>query len=87
VTLFAACTLAGIAAVFHGHAHGVEMPAGASAMLYIAGLVTATGLLHALGIALALLARWSDGHDRHLVRPPSISILRVPVLLRLPRSR
>jgi len=87
MTLLAACTLAGIGAAFHGHAHGVDMPDGVSAAMYIAGLVSATGLLHALGIALALLARWSDGHDRHLVRPPTISILRVPVLLRLPRSR
>jgi len=39
-------------AVFHGHAHGAEMPAAASAALYGAGFVLATGLLHALGIGL-----------------------------------
>jgi urease accessory protein len=47
----AAAGLAGFFAIFHGHAHGVEMPAGASALTYAAGFMLATALLHAGGIA------------------------------------
>jgi urease accessory protein len=44
-------------AVFHGYAHGIEMPAGegATALLYGAGFVAATALLHGVGIAAGLL--------------------------------
>lgn len=40
-------------AVFHGHAHGAEMAAGADAAGYAAGFVAATALLHGIGIALS----------------------------------
>jgi urease accessory protein len=53
-------------AVFHGHAHGTELPAGTSALLYSLGFVVATGLLHAAGIALGALHGWPGG--RVLVR-------------------
>jgi urease accessory protein len=45
-------------AVFHGHAHGTELPAGQSGLLYSTGFVIATGCLHGLGIALGLLHHW-----------------------------
>jgi urease accessory protein len=48
-------------AVFHGHAHGRELPAGASALLYSFGFVVATGLLHATGILLGVAHRWPAG--------------------------
>lgn len=48
-------------ALFHGHAHGVEMPAAASPAAYAAGFVLGTGLLHLGGIALGTLARSSSG--------------------------
>jgi urease accessory protein len=41
-------------AVFHGFAHGVEMPETASGLLYGLGFVTATALLHGFGIGLGL---------------------------------
>jgi len=45
-------------ALFHGHAHGAEMPAAASGLLYGLGFLVATGALHGAGIALGLgLAR------------------------------
>jgi len=40
-------------AVFHGHAHGSEMPAGLSVAGYAAGFALATALLHAAGAVLA----------------------------------
>jgi urease accessory protein len=51
----------GAFAVFHGHAHGTELPAGQSGLLYSMGFVIATGCLHGLGIALGLLHRWPAG--------------------------
>jgi urease accessory protein len=49
-----AMALVGSFAVFHGHAHGAEMPESASGLLYGAGFVLATALLHALGIGIGL---------------------------------
>lgn len=42
--------LAGIFAVFHGHAHGAEMPIAVGAVAYGAGFALTTALLHAAGI-------------------------------------
>jgi urease accessory protein len=50
----AAIGLVGFFAVFHGYAHGLEMPATASALAYGAGFVAATAMLHAVGIGLGL---------------------------------
>jgi urease accessory protein len=50
-------------AVFHGHAHGTELEAGQNAMLYSLGFVIATGLLHAVGIAIGLIQRWDLGRQ------------------------
>ncbi|HEY4299614.1 MAG TPA: HupE/UreJ family protein [Candidatus Didemnitutus sp.] len=46
--------LAGLFALFHGYAHGAEMPATAGALGYSFGFVVATALLHATGLALGL---------------------------------
>ena len=56
----AALVVAGFA-VFHGHAHGRELPEGASALLYSFGFVAATGLLHAAGIGVGAVHRWPAG--------------------------
>jgi urease accessory protein len=48
---------AAICAVFalaHGHAHGTELPPGASAAGYVAGFILATAALHAMGITLGI---------------------------------
>lgn len=42
----------GLFAVFHGHAHGAEMPADAAGLAYALGFVAATALLHGAGVAL-----------------------------------
>ena len=47
--------IVGLFAVFHGHAHGTEMPITASGAAYGVGFVLATALLHAAGIALGYL--------------------------------
>ncbi|HVY58100.1 MAG TPA: HupE/UreJ family protein [Xanthobacteraceae bacterium] len=53
--LVATMAIVGFFAIFHGHAHGTEMPATASGLLYGSGFVLATALLHAVGIGLGLL--------------------------------
>ncbi len=53
--------LVGVFGLFHGHAHGAELPPGQDALLYSAGFVIATGLLHLTGITVGLAHRWSWG--------------------------
>jgi urease accessory protein len=52
-----AMAVVAVFALFHGHAHGAEMPAAANAALYGLGFAAATALLHAAGFAAAELAR------------------------------
>jgi urease accessory protein len=56
----AVVALASAFAIFHGHAHGTEMSAGASPAAYAAGFVATTLILHLVGIGVAAgLARIS----------------------------
>jgi urease accessory protein len=59
--LVIAAVLVGVFAIFHGYAHGAELPPGADAVAYSLGFVVATGLLHLTGIAFGLLVRWPAG--------------------------
>ncbi len=56
-----AAALVGFFAVFHGYAHGVELPEGQSGILYSIGFVASTGTLHVTGIALGLVHKWDWG--------------------------
>jgi urease accessory protein len=58
-----AAALVGFFAIFHGHAHGTELPPGQSAMLYSMGFVIATGCLHGLGIGIGAVHRWRWGQN------------------------
>ncbi|MDD1537950.1 HupE/UreJ family protein, partial [Bradyrhizobium sp. WBOS8] len=53
--LAAAVGLIGLFAIFHGHAHGAEMPENAAGVAYAAGFMIATALLHVAGLALGYL--------------------------------
>ncbi len=59
--LWMAALIVGSFAIFHGHAHGTELPAGASGLSYSLGFVVATGMLHAVGICIGLVHRWQGG--------------------------
>lgn len=59
--LWAAALLVGVFAIFHGHAHGTELPEGQNGLLYSMGFVISTGLLHGVGITIGLVHRWSAG--------------------------
>jgi urease accessory protein len=61
VPFTAAAMVVGVFAIFHGHAHGVELPHAANPLAYGAGFVVATGLLHLSGIAIGALSRWPAG--------------------------
>lgn len=60
-SIWVAAVIVGAFAVFHGHAHGTELPQSANALSYSLGFVIATGLLHLLGIGFGLLVRWPMG--------------------------
>jgi urease accessory protein len=53
--LVIAALVVGCFAIFHGHAHGTELPPGQSVLLYSLGFVIATGGLHALGIGIGTI--------------------------------
>lgn len=50
-----ACAIVAMFALFHGYAHGMELPSAADPVGYSAGFVLCTGLLHLVGIALGTL--------------------------------
>ena len=52
--IIVAMALTGAFAIFHGHAHGAEMPADAAGLSYATGFLLATVLLHGVGIAFGL---------------------------------
>lgn len=59
--IWVAAIIVGAFAIFHGHAHGTELPSAANPLAYSAGFVLSTGLLHLAGIAFGLLLRWPLG--------------------------
>ena len=56
-----AAVLVGLFAIFHGHAHGTELPHAANALTYSLGFVLSTGMLHLGGIAFGYLVKWPLG--------------------------
>jgi urease accessory protein len=60
--LVAAVFLVSVFAIFHGHAHGTELPPGESGLEFSLGFVIATGCLHLIGIGLGTAHRlpWGE---------------------------
>lgn len=56
-----AAAIVAVFAVFHGHAHGTEMPGAVSPLAYAGGFVIGTGLLHLCGIVFGMLTRSRPG--------------------------
>jgi urease accessory protein len=69
-------------AVFHGHAHGAEMPLVANPTLYASGFVFGTTILHITGVSVGLLSK-KISWGFHVLRfsGASIAILGVLFLL------
>lgn len=78
--LWVAAILVGLFAVFHGHAHGTELPTSASPFTYSLGFVLATGLLHLGGVAFGLLAHWPAGRAAVRIAGGSIALLGIAFL-------
>ncbi len=65
----AAVALAGFFAIFHGHAHGAELPDNVSGLAYGLGFVSATALLHLAGIGIGVtIGRAGQVHGRRLLQ-------------------
>jgi urease accessory protein len=58
--LAVAMAAVGFFAIFHGHAHGTEMPLDVAGATYGLGFMLAAALLHALGIGIGLLIGMSS---------------------------
>lgn len=72
-----AAAVAGIFAVFHGYAHGIEMPSQQIQWAYIAGFVSATAALHAVGMSIAAILH----KQQMLLRMAGVSIAAIGGLL------
>ena len=59
--LFWAAAVVGMFGLYHGYAHGTELPPGENGLLYSLGFVIATGFLHLTGITIGLIHRWRWG--------------------------
>lgn len=71
----AAMAAVGIFAIFHGHAHGTEMPVDASGAAYAVGFVLATGLLHLVGIGIGVaFARAGEATSRRVTQAGGVAI-------------
>lgn len=80
---FAPLILTGALAIFHGIAHGMELPQGASALGFMAGMVTAMTLLYVVGFGLGaiVLAHLPEGFKRHHWVEKTLAVLGVGALL------
>jgi len=77
-----AMALAATFALFHGFAHGAEMPENASGLLFASGFVVSTLLLHGIGIALGMgIARLSQAASRMTLKIGGGAIALVGVAL------
>jgi len=61
IAFWAAAIIVALFALFHGYAHGKEMPAAADAESFAIGFVVATGLLHLVGISIGTIDRHRAG--------------------------
>ncbi|MEM7775848.1 MAG: HupE/UreJ family protein [Pseudomonadota bacterium] len=83
---WAALLLIAVFAIFHGYAHGVELPQAVDPASYANGFVVATGLIHIIGIGIGLLLErpWKGQLSRALgaaIAVTGLFFISVPQLL------
>lgn len=78
--IIVAMALTGLFALFHGYAHGAEMPAGASGGAYAAGFLLATALLHLSGIAIGILAGRLAGRTAYQLAGGTMAAVGIVIL-------
>lgn len=76
-----AIAIVAVFAIFHGHAHGTELPSTGQPAAYAAGFVVSTGLLHLAGIAIGLLKSLSYGEKLLRAAGAAIAATGVWILL------
>jgi len=59
--LWIAAVIVGFFAIFHGHAHGTELPDSVQPLAYGVGFVVGTGILHIIGISIGLIEKVKIG--------------------------
>ena len=82
----ATMAVVGLFAIFHGHAHGAEMPEDAGGVAYVTGFMIATALLHVTGISIGfLIGKAGERHGPMVVRASGgvVAIAGVGILTRL----
>ena len=80
--LLAAAVLVGAFAIFHGHAHGTELPPGQSGLMYSIGFVVSTGCLHVVGILIGVVHKWPLGRVALRVAGAAIALMGLTFLSR-----
>jgi len=70
-------------AIFHGHAHGAELPPGQSGLAYSIGFVVATGCLHGVGILIGVAYKWPVGRAALRVAGAGVAIAGMAFVWRL----
>jgi urease accessory protein len=80
--LWVAGLLVGVFGLFHGNAHGLELPEAANPMAYAVGFVVATGTTHLTGIGLGFLGRWPAG--ARAVRAGGVAVAALGVYFLVP---
>lgn len=73
IPLLFAMAFVGVFAIFHGHAHGAEMPALASPVLYALGFLFGTAVIHLGGVMIGLGMQRMTG-QRNLMRVTGAAI-------------
>jgi urease accessory protein len=76
--LWIAACVVGVFAIFHGNAHGTELPPGANGLLYSIGFVIATGTLHATGIGIGVAHGWPAGRVNRAPSGPGMRAVKIP---------
>jgi urease accessory protein len=71
-------------AIFHGHAHGTELPSSADPAAYAAGFVISTGLIHLAGIAIGSLSRMPHGTKVLRSAGAAIAVTGIWILVGMP---
>ena len=83
IPIGAALALVGVFAMFHGYAHGRELPDGSNALLFSLAFVGSTGLLHLFGILVGELRRWPIGRRAVQITGALIALTGVWFLLEI----
>jgi len=69
VSTLVAMSLVGFFAIFHGHAHGAEMPESVFGLTYGVGFICATALLHGIGVGLGVaVGKAGEAYSRPIVQ-------------------